>query len=142
MSTNPPTWEIHNALARIAHLADGGDIEDYLDMFTADAVWEINEVPQTGTKPDRREGRAHIRDGVVTRRAAGIQGPGTATQHVVHTIEVHPGPEDGTATSHTYYTFFNNTRVTPNLVAAGQYRDTWKLDGGTWKLAHRHIVAG
>jgi 3-phenylpropionate/cinnamic acid dioxygenase small subunit len=141
VSTAEPTWEIHNALARLAHLADSGDIEEYLEQFTEDAVWEVPEVPQTGTKADRRSGRASIRDGVVSRRAAGIQGPGSATQHTVHTIEVRPGA-DGTATSHAYYAFYGTTTTAPALIAAGQYHDTWKLADGGWKLAHRRIVSG
>lgn len=141
MSNQVPTWEIHQALARLAHLADGGGIEEYLDLYTADAVWEIAGIPQTATMATRRVGRADIRDGVVSRRDTGGQGPGSATQHVVHTIEVHPGP-DGTATSHANYAFYGKTTTAPVLLAMGQYHDTWKLDGGGWKLAHRRIVSG
>lgn len=141
MSTSSPAWEIHRALARLAHLADDGEVADYLDLFTEDAVWETPEVAATGTKADRREGRADIGDGVIARRASGIQGPGSATRHVVHTIEVTPGP-DGTATSVAYWAFYRSTTSAPLLAGLGRYDDTWKLTGTGWRLAHRRITLG
>lgn len=116
MSTPGAAWEIRDVLARLAHLADDGDIEEYLDQFAADAVWEAPEIPATGMKADRRTGRAEIRDGVLRRRALGTQCPGSATRQVVHTIEVLPGP-DGTATSVAYWAFYIKTTSAPVLAA-------------------------
>jgi 3-phenylpropionate/cinnamic acid dioxygenase small subunit len=75
------------------------------------------------------------------RRASGTQGPGSATRHVVHTIDVTAGP-DGTATSVSYWSFYQNTTTTPVLAGMGRYDDTWRLVGTGWKLAHRRITLG
>jgi 3-phenylpropionate/cinnamic acid dioxygenase small subunit len=140
MSTSSATWEIQEALARLAHLADDGEVADYLDLFTEDAVWETPEVAATG-KADRRAGRTDIGDGVIARRARGIQGPGSATRHVVHTIEVTDGP-DGTAASVAYWAFYTSTTGTPVLAGLGRYDDEWKLTPTGWKLARRRVTLG
>lgn len=141
MSTSPPAWEIHQALARLAHLADDGEVADYLDLFAEDAVWETPEVTATGTKADRRAGRADIGDGVIARRAHGIQGPGSATRHLVHTIEVTDGT-DGTASSVAYWAFYRSTTSTAVLAGLGRYDDEWKLTPAGWKLARRKVTLG
>jgi 3-phenylpropionate/cinnamic acid dioxygenase small subunit len=141
MSTSSATWEIQQALSRLAHLADDGEVADYLDLFTEDAVWETPEVAATGTKADRRAGRTDIGDGASARRARGIQGPGSATRHVVHTIEVTDGP-DGTAASVAYWAFYTSTTGTPVLAGLGRYDDEWKLTPTGWKLARRRVTLG
>jgi 3-phenylpropionate/cinnamic acid dioxygenase small subunit len=133
--------EIHHALARLAHLADSGELPDYLDLFTEDAVWETPAVEATGMSADRRVGRADIAAGVLARRAAGIQGSATATRHVVHTIDVRIGP-DGTAASTACWAFYRSTVTAPELAGMGRYDDTWRLTGDGWKLAHRRITVG
>jgi 3-phenylpropionate/cinnamic acid dioxygenase small subunit len=141
LSTSPCTGEIHQALARLAHLADDGDLTDYLDLFTEDAVWETPEVAATGTKADRRSGRSDIGEGVIARRARGVQGPGSATRHVVHTIEV-TDRADGTAASVAYWAFYSSTTSTPVLASLGRYDDEWKPTPMGWKLAHRRVTLG
>jgi 3-phenylpropionate/cinnamic acid dioxygenase small subunit len=141
MTTAAAIWEIHNALARLAHLADDGELGDYLDLFTQDAVWETPAVAATGTSADRREGRADIGAGATARRAKGGQGPGTATRHVVHTIEV-AADSDGTARSVSYWSFYRSTTTVPELTGVGRYDDSWRLTDGGWKLAHRRITLG
>jgi len=141
-SGSPPAWEIHQALARLAHLADDGEIGEYLAMFAEDAVWETPAVAATGTKADRRAGRADIGAGVAARRASGVQGPGSATRHVIHTIEVLPGSGDNTADSVAYWAFYRSTTSEPALAVVGRYDDTWRLTSGGWKLAYRRITLG
>jgi 3-phenylpropionate/cinnamic acid dioxygenase small subunit len=141
MGAESRAWEIHHALARVAHLADDGELPDYLDMFTEDALWETPAVEATAIKADRRRGRADIGEGASARRASGIQGPGSATRHVVHTIEVTTVSED-TATSVSYWAFYQSTTATPALAGMGRYDDTWRLTGTGWKLAHRRITLG
>jgi 3-phenylpropionate/cinnamic acid dioxygenase small subunit len=141
MGTESQVLAIHHALARLAHLADDGELSDYLAMYTEDAVWETPAIESTGTKADRRSGRADIGEGASARRASDTQGPGSATRHVVHTIDVTPGPE-GTATSVSYWAFYQSTTTTPVLAGIGRYDDTWRLTGTGWKLAHRKITLG
>lgn len=141
MGAESQALEIHHALARLAHLADNGDLSEYLDMYTEDAVWETPAIESTGIKANHRTGRAEIGEGASARRASGTQGPGTATRHVVHTIDVTPGPE-GTARSVSYWAFYQSTTTTPVLAGLGRYDDTWQLTGTGWKLAHRRITPG
>ena len=141
MGTESQALAIHHALARLAHLADDGELTDYLDMYTDDAVWETPAIESTGTKPDRRSGRVDIGEGASARRTSGTQGPGSATRHVVHTIDVTAGSE-GTATSVSYWAFYQSTTTAPVLAGMGRYDDTWRLTGTGWKLAHRRITLG
>jgi 3-phenylpropionate/cinnamic acid dioxygenase small subunit len=141
MGTSSPLWAIHQALARLAHLADDGEVTDYLDLFTEDAVWEVPEIAATGIGADRLAGRAAIGESVRARRASGIQGPGSSTRHVVHTIEV-TTCRDSTATSVAYWAFYRSTTTAPELAGVGRYDDTWKLAGTDWKLVHRRITVG
>jgi 3-phenylpropionate/cinnamic acid dioxygenase small subunit len=141
MSTALDVFEIHNALARLAHLADDGELADYLELFTEDAVWETPAIGSTGTSADRREGRADVGAGAAARRAKGGQGPGTATRHVVHTVAVAAGP-DGRAASVAYWSFYTSTTTAPELASIGRYDDTWRLTDEGWKLARRRITLG
>src|SRR5437868_256511 len=93
--------EIHSVLAHLAHLADDGEVSDYLENFAVDAVWETPANPRTGMPEQRRTGRAEIGEGVRARRADGIQGPGTGTRHVITTIAVRPtGPDSAESTAY------------------------------------------
>jgi 3-phenylpropionate/cinnamic acid dioxygenase small subunit len=142
MSDSLPAWEIHQALARLAHLADDGELGDYLAMFTEDAVWDTPEVAATGTKADRRTGQADIGAGAAARRGSGVQGPGSATRHVIHTIEVLPGADGDTADSVAYWAFYRATTSEPALATMGRYDDTWRRTADGWKLAYRRITLG
>ena len=142
MSGSVPAWEIHQALARIAHLADDGSIDEYLEMFTQDAVWETPAVAATGVAADLRTGRADIGAGAAGRRASGVQGPGSATRHVITTIEVLAGAAADTAESVCYFSFYRGTTTEPVLATMGRYDDQWRLSGEGWRLAYRRITLG
>ncbi|MFD4470398.1 nuclear transport factor 2 family protein [Rhodococcus sp. NPDC058505] len=143
MNATESVVEIQSLLARVAHLADDGTVEDYLTHFTADAVWESAPNPTTGMPAQSRTGRAEIEEGVRTRRASGIQGPGSATRHVLTTIAVDPGGDDpDVATSTAYWTFFVDTTTAARLSSVGRYDDTLRRVDGRWRLAHRRITIG
>ena len=81
--------EIRSVLARIAQLADTTeDLDDYLALFTEDAVWGMPANPAVDLPANQKHGRAEIRAGVEERRSSGIQGPGTNTRHILTTIAV------------------------------------------------------
>lgn len=133
---------IRSLLARIAHLADDGDdLTDYLALFTRDAVWEMPANPLVGAPADRRVGRAEIEAGVLARRAARLQGPGTATRHVLTTIAVELTSAER-AVSVAYWMFFADTTATPCLVSMGRYDDVLHRADGRWRLHHRTITVG
>lgn len=133
--------EIQSLLARLAHLADDGEVEEYLANFTVDAVWESPANPRTGMDAQRRTGREELGEGVRARRAAGIQGPGTATRHVLTTISVSPTGED-VAESTAYWMFFVDTTTAARLSSVGRYDDVFRRVDGRWQLARRRITMG
>ncbi len=140
-TAQPADAQIRSLLARVAHLADGGTLEDYLEVFTEDAVWEMPGNPAVGAPADRRTGRADIAEGVRARRDAGLQGPGTATRHAVINIDVTvESPEH--ARSVAYWLFLMDTTAAPRLASAGRYDDELRLVDGQWRLAHRRITVG
>jgi uncharacterized protein (TIGR02246 family) len=132
--------DIRSLLARLAHLADGGDLDEYLNLFTEDAAWVVPAIPQTGVAASERRGREEIGVGVRQRREAGVQGPGTATMHVVTTTDVRLDGDEAVALS--TWLFLADTSTTPRVQAVGRYRDTLRRTPAGWRLARREISAG
>ncbi len=133
--------EIRSLVARIAHEADTGAIDDYVDLYTEDGVFDMPDNPSVGLKGSKRRGRDEIRAGVEERRAAGLQGPGSQTLHVITTLSVDVDGSDE-ATSHCYFLYFGDTASSPALRTAGQYHDTYRRTPAGWKLAYRRVVMG
>jgi uncharacterized protein (TIGR02246 family) len=133
--------EIRNVVARLAQHADTGAVDDYVGLFTEDALWEMPQNPNTGLPGSTRRGRDDIAAGVHERRAQGVQGPGSNTLHVITTISVNVRDDD-TATAHSYFLYYGTTVTAPTLHTMGQYHDTMRRTPAGWKLAHRTIVYG
>jgi len=133
--------QIRSLLARIAHLADDGSIEDYLELFTADAVWQMPANEAVGAPADRREGREDIAAGVRARRESGLQGPGTATRHAIISIDVQVRSAE-LAEAVSYWLFFSDTSTAPRVVSVGRYDDVLHGSDGRWQLAERTITVG
>ena len=132
---------IRKVLAAVAQFADAGTVDDYVAQFTDDAVWEMPANPTIGLAGSVRRGAADIRAGVEERRAAGVQGPGANSRHVVGTIRVeHDGGD--TATVHSYFTFWTDTATAPVARTIGAYEDTFRRTPAGWRLAHRVITDG
>jgi uncharacterized protein (TIGR02246 family) len=125
--------KIRNLIARIALLADQGDLDEYVDQFTEDAVWVFPGAP--------RHGRDDIRAGAEERRATAVTGPGSNTRHVLTTISVQVGGED-VASAESYFLFYQNTTTAPTLFNMGHYHDTFTRQGDVWRLAQRDITLG
>lgn len=131
---------IRNLIAAVAQLADAGAVDDYLALFTDDAVWEMPDNPTVGVGASRRTGRDEIRAGVVERRDAGVQGPGSHARHVITTVRV--AVDGDTATGQIYWLFYGDTATAPVLRSMGQYDDTYRRGRNGWQLARRSIVIG
>jgi 3-phenylpropionate/cinnamic acid dioxygenase small subunit len=123
--------QIRNIVVRLAHLADYGDLDEYLSLFTEDAVWDLADGSVQGT--------AAIRADRVHRREAGAQGPGTHTRHVNTTLWVEVDGSDE-ASAHSYFLFVQAADTSPSLALTGRYHDTLRRTPDGWKLAHRRIV--
>ncbi len=119
-------------MTRLAQVADEGDLDEYVDLFTADARWELPGATL--------EGRENLRAGAVDRRAAGTVGPGSNTRHVITTQMVTVDGDQ--AVSHSYWQFWVNTASEPSVALMGTYRDRLVRTDHGWKLAHRTISYG
>ena len=122
--------EIRNVLGRLAHLADAGDLDEYMSLFTDDAVWDH---PKLG----RREGKDDIHTGAKERRAAG-QTSTFRSRHIITTQWVRVDDADH-AVSQAYWILLD--AADPPVVAnTGRYDDTLRRTPDGWKLAERIIV--
>jgi uncharacterized protein (TIGR02246 family) len=133
--------EIRTLVARLAHLADSGDLEEYLTLFTPDAVWVVPAIPQTGVEASEKAGVDAIAAGVRERRAAGVQGPGTGTAHVVTTIAITTEAADR-AVARSTWMFLADTATAPRIQSFGRYTDTVTRTAEGWRLARREIALG
>lgn len=139
---------IIDTIARIAQLADEGELDDYIEQFTDDAVWTMPANPATGVDEQVRTGTADIRTGAQERRDAGVQGPGTHTRHVVSSTSVRLRPAvgdtagPGEAEALSYFRFYVSTVDDPRLVSMGTYRDVFRRTDNGWRLAARTIGLG
>ena len=126
--------EIRNLIARLAHLADDGDLDAYLDQFTEDATWGGDSHPI-------RRGHAEIREGVQARRELGHMGPGTESIHVVTTtcLEIQGDRATGRSVYH-YYREVGSAE--PRLCSLGVYVDVFRRTAGGWRLAERVVHGG
>ena len=130
---------IRNLLARTAQMADWGAVEDCEACYTADAVWAMPASPAVGLPATELQGRDAIIAGVRDRRAAGIQGPGARSRHVLTTMHVaFDGADEATVNS--VFLFLDESQAPPALKSSGRYVDTVRRDGAEWKLAVRRIV--
>lgn len=128
--------EIRNVIARLAHLADDGDVDEYVSLFTDDGVWQVLAGGSLPPLPAKK-GKADIKAGVLERRAAGIQGPGTHTLHTLSTTAVTVTGDKATARS--YMNMMANTHTKPEVSISCIYNDEFVRQGGAWKLASRRI---
>ncbi len=129
--------DIRNLVARVAQVADHGDLDEYAELYTDDAAWEMPGAP--------RNGLVDILAGARQRRAEGVTGPGSATRHVITTLAVDvadPSAGTGVATADSYFLFFRDTTTTPTLFNMGYYHDTIRHVGGRWRIARRQITLG
>ena len=123
---------VRNLVAQLAMLADGGDLEEYVDLFTDDARWDM--------PGGELQGRENLLAGAIERRAAGTVGPGSNTRHVITTQAVAVDGDE--AVSDAYFQFWVNTATEPSIALFGTYRDRLVRTENGWKLAHRTISFG
>lgn len=133
--------EIRNVLARLAQLADTGDTDEYVSLLTDDIVWAMPPNPAIGLAASERHGQEEIAAGQRERIAAGHQGPGTNTMHMISTVSVGFDGDDA-ATARSYFTYWGDTTTMPAVRSAGRYVDTLRRTPHGWKLARRTITFG
>ncbi len=132
---------VHTVLAKLAFFADTGTVEEYLTQSTVDAIWDFPANPASGAPASVLTGHAQIEAGVRARRASGIQGPGTNSQHVITNVAVDLLDAD-TARARSSWMFLRETLTAPRLSGAGHYDDRLRRVDGVWLLAHRKVSFG
>jgi len=131
--------EIRNLIARLAHIADDGDLGLYATCYAEDVVWV--SPPGPDGQISVRHGIADVVDGSRQRRTDGVQGPGTHVRHVVSTTEV---TQDGAdrAIGSSYFRMYANADTKPEVRAMGVYIDEFTRTQNGWRMSHRTISAG
>ena len=129
--------DIRNVVARLAHLADRGDLDEYGLLYTEDAHWELRALPGDPVMAPRA-GRADIVAGGRERRASGTQGPGSHTRHVLTTTVVELNGDQATAQS--YLTFYKNTHTQPEVLIMTIYEDELTRTPDGWKVSRRIMI--
>jgi 3-phenylpropionate/cinnamic acid dioxygenase small subunit len=131
---------IGKLVARIAHLADVGELSEYACCFAEDAQWVLPGGSGVDLSAQTRSGIEDIVRGAQERRDAGIQGPRTHTRHVVSTTAA--DVDGDRATGRTYWRYYGRTDETPQLLTMGQYDDEFVRTSGGWVLRRRSIIRG
>jgi 3-phenylpropionate/cinnamic acid dioxygenase small subunit len=130
--------EIRRLVAQLAYESDAGELDDYLALFTDDAVWEMPGDEALGISAAYCAGQAEISDSVRQRRAIGVQGPGAGTMHHITTQRIDVSGDDGSG--HIYYQFVGMVDGKPTIRTIGEYRDRYRRTAHGWKLAHRSVL--
>ena len=126
--------EIRNLVSRLAQLADDGDLDEYLQCFTEDAVWD------GGAALGASKGHEELLAAAKERRRTGRSGPGSHSRHVVTTQAV---TLDGdTARSRAVFHYYTGTDATPALAMLGVYEDRFARSARGWCLAERRVLTG
>jgi 3-phenylpropionate/cinnamic acid dioxygenase small subunit len=129
--------EIRNVLCRLAMLADDGDLNEYVSLFTEDAVWEMRGKPVGAADIPPIRGRANLLAGAKQRRASGVQGPGTHKYHTLLTTTVALKGDKADAKS--YFAYYRNVDSKPEIAVFAIYNDELMRTRDGWKVAARHI---
>jgi hypothetical protein len=130
--------DIRRLVAQLALEADTGELDDYLALFTEDAVWEMPANATSGVPVTYCSGRAEISASVQQRRAIGVQGPGAGTMH--HITTQHIDVSGDNASGHIYYQFVGMVDGRPTIRTLGEYRDRYRRTPDGWKLSHRIVL--
>jgi ketosteroid isomerase-like protein len=123
--------QIRNLIARLGHLADYGDLDEYMSLFIEDAVWDFVDGSCKGAQAIRAD-RVH-------RRSLGVQGPGTHTRHMNTTLWVEVDGSD-VAFAHSYFVYVRDADTSPVIGLTGRYDDTLQRTSAGWKMAQRQII--
>lgn len=133
--------EIRNMIARLAQLADSGELDEYLSLLTDDVVWVMPASPHVGLAASERRGHDEIAAGAEARVADGLQGPGTDTMHTVTTTSIRVESDD-VALARSSFVFWIAISTAPEAKSIGRYDDTFARTSEGWKLARRSITFG
>lgn len=128
---------IRHTMARYTTAGDRLKLEDFLPVFTEDAVFESEGVPEQDAF--HYEGREQIARWLsrwterVADEAAPTHGATFVRHHLSTCLIEFTGPD--TARARTYWTAY--TDIGPDH--CGYYLDTFRKSGDDWLIAHRRV---
>jgi ketosteroid isomerase-like protein len=116
---------IRTTIAQYCHFCDDGRFEEWADLYTEDAVFEVFGTEHRG----RETVRAFIEK---------AQPPEKRGKHVCFNsvIEV----TGDTARAWTDFIFLATTPEGPAITNTGRYHDRFRRDPDRWRFVERHIV--
>lgn len=129
--------EIRNLIGKLALAGDEGAVEEYIALFTEDAVWRMTPIPGSQQTFPTRRGRADIGSGLAERRAAKTGGPGSHARHGIlqSVIEIH----GDTARGRSYLAYLVSLDKSPTVQLFAVYEDRFARTDSGWKLQSRDI---
>jgi uncharacterized protein (TIGR02246 family) len=116
--------EIRQLIARYCHLVDARRIEEWVDCFTDDAVFEV--------RGSRHEGRDAL-----LKLGQGLRESGNRSRHWVTNVLVDVDGDHATSES---YLMMLSATAEPALLGSGVYRDRVRRVDGRWRFAERIVT--
>ena len=136
----PTTPEQRDLLDRYVAAFESYDVNALVQLFSADAVWEMPANPAMGLEASVKTGRSDIAAGVRERRSSGVQGPRSGTWHSITTQQIEVSGDE--ASGRVYYQFLGKVDGKPSMLTLGRYADRYVRTADGWRLAHRTIHLG
>lgn len=129
--------EIRNVIYRLAMLADGGDLDEYVTLFAEDGVWAPRMLAPGVAPMPPIKGRANLLAAARQRRASGVQGPGTHMYHLILTTTV--SLQGDKASARSYFAYLKEADKTPQIAMFAIYNDELVRTTAGWKVSARNI---
>ena len=134
--------QIRNLLASLAIISDLGDLDEWGQLFTEDAVY-------TASGGMAWEGREAIVESGRERRERGTHGPGSTNRHLSGAPLIRfTGPD--TAEAQSYLCMFKDLpdggdhqgmpTTSPTLLVVGYYLDSLRRTDDGWKVSKRALL--
>jgi ketosteroid isomerase-like protein len=124
--------EIRSCIVRYNANGDAGRLEQMLDVFTDDAVMEIEGEQTVGRDAIGAVMRSAGREFVGFAKASGAPRDLPVLRHFTSTVDIEVVSPTEAHGSMYYFVFMHN-----GLDHWGRYLDDYRCDDGRWRIAHR-----
>jgi hypothetical protein len=124
---------IRDVIARIGMVRAFGTPEEYVGLFTEDAVWEHVTPDGEPYSTGRDYEIDHFRENI----AAGRSGPGSHAHHIIPTTIATVNGDRATAVSQLL--FVNNADAKPNIVKMWILHDELVRTPDGWRISRRRF---
>ena len=143
--------EAEELLYREAALLDEGAWDDWLALYTEDAVFWMpawrDELTPTAD-PDSElsliyyEGRRGLEDRVVRARSGQsvASHPRPRCAHMISNVRLVEGDADTAEIASNFAVFLHDVRAERTHTFFGRYRHTLRREAGEWRIARKHIL--